>query len=374
MAGNKVTLTFAGDSSDLERSFDRVGTGSKNMGRDVGDSFDRVGESADNLDTRAMGFRDTMTGVEDTGKGLSEIMKGNLFEGTLLLGMGFGDLASGVANFGVQFARQIGSFVANTSRMVASHAVGVASTVAGWVLMGVQSTLAGIKMAAAWLIGLGPIGLVILAVGAVIGILLALGIGFDDVKAVASAAWTFILDTAKGVWNWLSENWPLLLAILTGPFGIAALLISRNWDSIKAGATGVKDWIVTKFGEVVSFFQGLPGVVTSAFSSVGSSIVDGIKGVWNSTVGGFGFTVPSWVPGVGGRGFHIPSLHQGGIVPGAPGSETLALLQAGERVTPAGRAGGATIVVNVNGSVLSARELVGVIADAARNGAFRGVL
>ena len=39
-----------------------------------------------------------------------------------------------------------------------------------------------------------------------------------------------------------------------------------------------------------------------------------IKWLWNSTIGGFGFSVPSWVPGIGGKGWHIPEMAKGGIV------------------------------------------------------------
>jgi hypothetical protein len=37
-------------------------------------------------------------------------------------------------------------------------------------------------------------------------------------------------------------------------------------------------------------------------------------------------------------------MHTGGIVPGAPGTETLRILQAGERVTPSSRAGDRTVI------------------------------
>jgi hypothetical protein len=37
-------------------------------------------------------------------------------------------------------------------------------------------------------------------------------------------------------------------------------------------------------------------------------------------------------------------VHQGGRVPGAPGSEMLAVLQAGETVSPVGASGGRTVI------------------------------
>ena len=47
-------------------------------------------------------------------------------------------------------------------------------------------------------------------------------------------------DTIKGailtVWEWIKEKWPLLLAILTGPIGLAVLAITSNWDKLKEAA------------------------------------------------------------------------------------------------------------------------------------------
>lgn len=77
--------------------------------------------------------------------------------------------------------------------------------------------------------------------------------------------------------------------------------------------------------------------------------MDAIKWLWNNTVGGFGFTLPSWIPlGLGGKEFRIPEMAAGGIV----NRPTLALIgEAGpEAVIPLSRmgaAGGDTYIVNV---------------------------
>lgn len=110
MAGKpQVTLTFAGDASKLEKTFQQVGSSAQDMVRDVdksskkivdsGKSLDKFGEAADTADTRAMGFRDTMTGVQDTMGGVAAIAKGDLFSGFFQLGAGIGDLGSGIYNF-----------------------------------------------------------------------------------------------------------------------------------------------------------------------------------------------------------------------------------------------------------------------------------
>jgi hypothetical protein len=82
----------------------------------------------------------------------------------------------------------------------------------------------------------------------------------------------------------------------------------------------------------------LAEIVTAPFRAA----FNAVRSLWNSTVGGFGFDVPDWVPGLGGNGFHIPKMHTGGVVPGRPGQEVLTILQAGERVLTADQQRGLT--------------------------------
>jgi hypothetical protein len=163
-----------------------------------------------------------------------------------------------------------------------------------------------------------------IAIGAVIAAVAYVIIkNWDSIKAGAETAWNFVLNLVRSVWNWISANWPLLLAILTGPFGVAVLAIQRNWDTI------------------MGFFRGLPGEFLRIFGAVGDAItapfraaVDAIASAWNDTVGSLSFHIPSWVPGVGGKGFDVPDiphLAQGGLITG----DGLIYAHAGEAITPA---------------------------------------
>ena len=189
------------------------------------------------------------------------------------------------------------------------------------------------------------------------------------------AAFNWFLDAVQAVWNWIKQNWPLLLAIITGPFGMAVYLIQRNWDTIKGAARTAIDAITgfvrnvadivsapfkrgaelaqTAWNGVSDFFYRLPGRIQGFFSSVANIIkypftqaFNAIKTLWNATAGGFGFSIPSWVPGVGGKSFKIPEMASGGIV----NRPTIALIgEAGpEAVVPLSRGGGfGTTVINV---------------------------
>ncbi|MFP3902390.1 MAG: hypothetical protein ACLFXM_16155, partial [Acidimicrobiia bacterium] len=141
------------------------------------------------------------------------------------------------------------------------------------------------------------------------------------------------------------ENWPLVLAILTGPIGVAVLLIVKHWDKIKAGFTAVKDWISDRIGDIVGFFKGLPGRLARAASGMWDFIKDTFKGAINAVIGwwnnlripGFSFSqkMPGPIPDINidFKGIDlpdIPTLQQGGIVRATPGG-VLALLGEGGR-------------------------------------------
>lgn len=123
----------------------------------------------------------------------------------------------------------------------------------------------------------------------------------------------------------------------------------NSWKWIKDAAKNTMDWI-----------KGIPAATANIFSKVADFITkpykaafNMIKSAWNSTVGGFGFTVPGWIPGIGGNSFRIPKLHAGGTVPGVVGSEVLTILQAGEKVSSiASRGGGEPVLLGSDGSQL----------------------
>jgi hypothetical protein len=313
MGKPQVTLTFAGDHKQLEQSFDKVGAAAKGMGSDVGSasrevgnsgrSFDRAGEAADNMDTKAMGFRDTMTGVEDTSRGVGMIMKGDLFDGFLMLGMGIGDLGSGLYNFLIPALKNASFSMIGTA----------ASTV--------QSTVAA---------------------------------GAHKVATMAGAVATGAMTVAQRGLNLAMRANPIGL-VITALFAVGAALVlawqkSATFRAVVQGAmrgvVAAFGWILSAGGNVIGWFRDLPGKIGGFFSGIGSTIsapfvaaFRAIKSWWNRNIGGKGFDVPSWVPGVGGRSFRLPRLHGGGVVPGAPGQEQLTLLQAGERVSSASSSG-----------------------------------
>jgi hypothetical protein len=157
-----------------------------------------------------------------------------------------------------------------------------------------------------------PIGLIVIGIA-------ALAAGF--VLAYKKIGW--FRDGVNAVWTFVKTHWPLLLAILTGPIGLAVLMIVRNWDRIKNAAGSVVGFVRRRFGDLVGFFSSLPGRIGGVLKSVGSFITapfraafKAVASVWNNTLGRIHFKIPGWVPGIGGKGFGFPTIDVGGLAAG----------------------------------------------------------
>lgn len=367
---NQVTLTFAGDASKLTKAFDDVGQHAKDMDSDVGSAsrnigdkaqggFGKAGEAADGAEGKAQGFADTLTGGKDVMGGFSEIAKGNLFDGLVLAGTGVADLAGGMAEFLIPMAK---------TGILKAFAAGQ------WLINAAMSA--------------NPIGLVVIAIALLIAIFVIAWKKSDTFRAVVTGAFNAVWGFVKKVGAWFKDTlWPWLKGVfdkvstavtnvknwIVQKFGEAVSwlkglpgkiwgAISTAWTKWNSAVTTVKDWVVRKFGEVVSFVAGLPKKIGSAASGA----FDGLKNAFKSALNwiidkwnNLSFGIPAidtHIPGIGSVGGftlntpNIPRFHSGGIVPGGLGSESLAVLRAGERVTGGSNSGSPTIVFQSDGT------------------------
>jgi hypothetical protein len=236
-------------------------------------------------------------------------------------------------------------------------AIGVVAALAAgvYLIVTAQKAWVAIQTALNVVMALNPIGLVVAAVVALVAILVVAYKNSETFRDIVNGAFNAVKDVVMGVFNWVKDNWPLLLGILTGPVGLAVLAITKNWDTIKDTFTGVKNWIGDRVGDIVGFFTGLPGRITSAASGMWDGIKNAFQAAvnwiirkWNDlrlTIGGNTFDLPGplgsiTIPSMSLDTPNLPYLHSGGVVPGVPGSDVLAMLQAGERVIPRGGGGG----------------------------------
>lgn len=299
--------------------------------------------------------------------------------------------ASMVASMAASAASAVASFAVMVAGWVAAGAAAIANAalvVASWIAMAVQAAISAAAMAIAWIIAMGPI---ILAVAAVIAIIALLIIHWDTVRDVAVAALGVIWNAIQGVFNWIKTNWPLLLAILTGPIGLAVLAIVKNWDTIKNvvgfvlgwindRVTETKNWLVDRFNDVVGFLVGMPGRIRSAAAGMFDGIKDAFRAALNwiiSKWNGLEFTLPSvsaFGKTIGGGSIgtpNLPTFHGGGTYKAPPGRrEGLAMLSDGEKVSTPGQGGDGAVHHHwhIRGSVIAEKQLLQLMRDAKKRG------
>lgn len=231
-----------------------------------------------------------------------------------------------------------GATMAWTAAQTVWRGVQIASTAAQWLWNAAMTA--------------NPIGLIIVGIAALVAGFILLYQKSDTFRAICTVAFQAVWSAIKFVWDWVSNNWKLLLGILTGPIGMAVWAITRYWDDIKGGASAVWNWIKTAARGIGDAFSNVGSMIWAPFRWAFNMVAWG----WNNSVGRIGFTVPDWVPGVGGRSFHVPrvpALAKGGHITGAGtvlvgenGPEFLSL-GAGATVTPLSRAGGGEMTVRI---------------------------
>lgn len=123
--------------------------------------------------------------------------------------------------------------------------------------------------AAQWLLNAAldanPIGLVILALGALTLAFVTAWNHSATFRRIVEGAWHGILAAAQAVWGWIRANWPLLVGMLAGPFGVAAALIAMHWRAIRAFA-------VSTWNYLASFITRITGTIQRTISSAMASI------------------------------------------------------------------------------------------------------
>ncbi|MDN5380732.1 phage tail tape measure protein [Streptomyces sp. LB8] len=201
-------------------------------------------------------------------------------------------------------------------RFVSDHQetfTAIAAVIAAVVLpaitaLGVQSMIAGARMAAAWVMGLGPIGWIGLAIGALVVLIITY---WDEIKAATLKVWDWVVDKLL----WVKDM--AIKAFLN--FTLVGLII-KHWDTIKsktvAAWNAVVSWVkgipgrlynaflnwtllgliikhwsqiksatVNKAMDMVSWVRGLPGRISSAVGSLGRLLYDKgrsvVTGLWN---------------------------------------------------------------------------------------------
>ncbi|WP_019073247.1 phage tail tape measure protein [Streptomyces hokutonensis] len=149
-----------------------------------------------------------------------------------------------------------------------------------------------------------PIMLIVLGIAALIaGLILAYNkIGWF--RDFVNSAFKMISSAIGAVIDWVKGHWPLLLAILTGPIGIAVALVVKYWDKISSGFKTAYHATVNTGKSLIDWITGLPGRAKNALSSLAAKVAEVALDAWyrfkSSTISKATEAI-AWVKGLPGR-------------------------------------------------------------------------
>jgi len=233
-----------------------------------------------------------------------------LIENSDLVGIAIGGITTAmIAMKAVKFAGEIGDAFTQMQNF-GSKILDVASNLDFMRLKEIALTVAqGAVTASQWLMNVAmnanPIGLIITAIGALVGAFILLWNnceGFrnfwinlwESVVSACNAAWKWIslfftewIPNAFGTMiNWINENWQSLLLLIVNPFAGAFKLIYDNCEDfrnfIDNFVISVKEFFINGWNAIVSFLtQSIPQFISDVgrwFGELPGKIWDGIAG------------------------------------------------------------------------------------------------
>jgi hypothetical protein len=186
-----------------------------------------------------------------------------------------------------------------------------------------------------------------------------------------------LVTAAQWAWNAAQLASPVTWIVL----GIVALiavivLIATKTDWFQRAWRNSWEWIKNAASNTVDFMKKIPGWLSTAFSGIVGIITwpyrtafNLIADAWNYTIGSLHWTVPNWIPGIGGNSISVPNLpkfHTGGVIPGDPSQEYMALVRGGETIGASTPSGGRLTLEFVSGGTAFEDAIIEIIAKGMR--------
>lgn len=312
---------------DLAKLLDNAADSARKAADDLDDvsgslRFEGANRGAQSLEDAGEGVRNAVNGIGDAFRAASD--DSLTFGERLALGAGgVADMANGVRNALLPVLSSLS--VANLKAM-ATSVLAFGAQIAGWIATAAAAVVNAAIIAAAWVVALGPVGLLVAAIIAAVALII---LNWDKVTAFIADAVDFMVKLFEGFARFFTEVWDGMMDFLKG-IGRAIVGFGKKlWEPIGKGFEAAVDFIKGIWNAFVRFWNS----IEISIPSVDIPLV--------GRVGGFTIGLPD-----------LPQLATGGIVT----QPTLALIgeRGPEAVVPLNRAngfGGTTVNLTVNGDV-----------------------
>jgi phage-related minor tail protein len=236
-------------------------------------------------------------------------------------------VAMGVAAT-VNAAKTVAAWVTTQVAAIKSaviHSAQIVGMVAKWALLGAQSLLHAAKVAAAWLIAMGPIALVI---AAVIGLVVVIVKNWDTIKEKTAALWGWVKTATSAAWTAVKTAFSAGMeavktavttyfnaykTIVTTVFTAIKTAISTAWGAVKTAFTTALQAIKTVVATYFNAYRTVVGAVFGAIQGAVSAAWTAVKGVFQRSLGAIGTAVTTGLGKVVGYFAGLPRAITGAV-------------------------------------------------------------
>lgn len=180
----------------------------------------------------------------------------------------------------------IGFFVSAIGQAVVwaiATAVNMAFVIGNYIVLGATAIATGIQMAAAWLIGLGPIGWVMAAVGAVIALFYFFG---DEIEAVFNKISDAVIEFVNSAIDWLKGIAPILEVI-----GVAMTVLGTVMATAWLVGLGPIGWIIAAILGLVGLFYMFQDEIIAVFDLISEFISNFMDSIIEAIDGAIGWVM-----------------------------------------------------------------------------------
>jgi len=220
----------------------------------------------------------------------------SLGQGLLTVGKAMGTFGMSALRLGGQLTSGLGKGLLTTAKFLGQFGLALAR-------LGIQATIWAARMAASWLIAMGPVGWIIAGVTAVIG--------------AGILAWTHnffgFRDKMIALWNYIKSNWVQIVLSATGIVGQAVVALMNAWNS---NFGQIRTTTMKVINDIKKFFTDLfhgdlnkiPGDMLKLGKDIVNGLINGIKsmaGAIGDTIKNIGSSISNTFKSI--MGIHSPS-------------------------------------------------------------------
>lgn len=275
----ELAIEITAEARDATAGFDDVGQAARDMEREVASAGDTARETSRSLGISA-DAADDMAGKTGKATGALGALAGGLEA------VGLEKYAAGLqgAAIATDFASGAGDALNLVMESTILKNIKAKIATVGSTIATVAQTVATTAMATAqWALNAAlnanPISLIVIGVIAFVAAIILAYKKSETFRNIVNGAFRAVKNAAEFAFNWVKNNWPLLLAILTGPFGLAILAITKNWDKITAGAREVKRAIIDRFSEAGTALSNIAGRIKDALLAPFKAVLNAVQDI-----------------------------------------------------------------------------------------------